>query len=62
MRLCPYCEEYARSAQNYCRMCGAHLTAAQEQHGESPSAYEAPEKYCGHCGRPRAECAGRHGA
>ena len=60
MRLCPYCEEYARDGHNYCPMCGAHLTAEEKQQAEVPAAYEVHEKYCGHCGRPRSECGGRH--
>lgn len=59
-RLCPFCEEYAGSGHNYCRMCGSRLTLDHERRTEVRTSIEPAEKYCGHCGRQLSECSGGH--
>jgi hypothetical protein len=59
--LCPYCIEYDQAGHNYCRMCGSHLSAAQERRPEVGAVHHLPEKYCGECGRERSLCEGQHG-
>jgi hypothetical protein len=59
-RLCRFCEEYARSGHNYCRMCGWRVASEQESRPEVNMALKPAEKYCGHCGRQLPQCAGIH--
>ena len=60
--LCPYCEEYARSGHNFCRMCGTAVATEDERRSEVQLLYDSPEKYCGHCGRLLRVCSGKHGS
>lgn len=57
---CSYCGQYDRLKQNYCRICGTHLTAGQMQRPERPIPYDVPERFCGHCGSLLSECSGDH--
>jgi hypothetical protein len=56
--LCPYCEDHAADGDNYCRMCGYHLTAGKPPNVPVPTPYQQWEKYCGHCGQLRNACPG----
>ena len=58
--LCPFCEEYARKGNNYCRMCGFRVAAEEGRQSAIPMEYEPPERYCGHCGMYLSECSGTH--
>jgi hypothetical protein len=53
---CPECEKYKDAGHNYCRMCGYHLTKGWVQNLRLALLYFTNEKYCGYCGKPRAEC------
>lgn len=53
---CQFCDQYRRDGHNYCRMCGFHLTKGYVQHMRIGHMYNSNEKYCGYCGKARAEC------
>lgn len=54
--MCIYCEKYKQIGHNYCRRCGNHLTKGQVQSVRIPTVYNTTEKFCGYCGKLRANC------
>ena len=53
---CDECAKYEKEGDNYCRICGFHLTEGDLQSPPAGTAYYTDEKYCAHCGGPKYKC------
>lgn len=53
---CSDCKKHEQQGDNYCRICGNHLTKGYVQNIWVAAAYYTNEKFCGYCGGLKNEC------
>ena len=53
---CVACENSRVQGHNYCRHCGYHLTAWQNQQLKKRMVWSVGHRFCGYCGKRKGEC------